>query len=259
MGRFDDATDGLAAVEGSVTNDFVGRGELLAARAEVALWSGRPRRAIDLAMAVLGVPSPIVNAYVLPELTRAWAQLELGVRPEPPIDIAATPISAGARPEGEGLVLLHAGLADAAAGCFADAAVRWSSFDRPRSLLCRWAEGEALRLAGRESAAKERLQFVLDEAMAMGHAVIELRARRSLRRAGVRTAGHARPRASSGLRLTDRERELVGLVGRGLTNIEIARRMGLGRPTVSRTLSNAMAKLGAESRAQAVVLAADLD
>lgn len=34
----------------------------------------------------------------------------------------------------------------------------------------------------------------------------------------------------------------------------IARRMGLGRPTVTRILSNAMAKLGATSRAQAVTL-----
>jgi DNA-binding CsgD family transcriptional regulator len=60
-------------------------------------------------------------------------------------------------------------------------------------------------------------------------------------------------------RLTGRERELVELVGHGLTNLEIARRMGLGRPTVSRILSNAMGKLGAESRAHAVALASELD
>jgi len=46
-------------------------------------------------------------------------------------------------------------------------------------------------------------------------------------------------------------------VERGLNNTEIARQLGLGRPTVARMLSNAMLKLGAETRAQAVVLAAD--
>ena len=44
---------------------------------------------------------------------------------------------------------------------------------------------------------------------------------------------------------------------RGLNNTEIARQLGLGRPTVARMLSNAMLKLGAETRAQAVALAAD--
>jgi DNA-binding CsgD family transcriptional regulator len=49
----------------------------------------------------------------------------------------------------------------------------------------------------------------------------------------------------------------VALVGRGLTNNEISRRMGLGRPTVGRMLSNAMLKLGAASRTQAVALVAE--
>ena len=67
------------------------------------------------------------------------------------------------------------------------------------------------------------------------------------------------PRALPGVQgttlLTAREHEILGLVGDGLANIEIARRMGLGRPTVARIVSNAMAKLGAETRAQAVALA----
>ena len=65
--------------------------------------------------------------------------------------------------------------------------------------------------------------------------------------------------AAAGMRLTRRESELLALAGRGLTNIEIARRMGLGRPTVARILSNAMVKLDADSRAQAVALATEPD
>ena len=56
-------------------------------------------------------------------------------------------------------------------------------------------------------------------------------------------------------RLTRREREVLTHVERGLTNLEIARRMRIARPTVGRLLSNAMDRLGAESRAHAVVLA----
>jgi len=52
-----------------------------------------------------------------------------------------------------------------------------------------------------------------------------------------------------------RERQILDLVERGLTNAEAARWIGLRRPTVARLLSNAMIKLGAESRAHAVVLA----
>lgn len=55
--------------------------------------------------------------------------------------------------------------------------------------------------------------------------------------------------------LTRREREVLTHVESGLTNLEIARRMRIARPTVGRLLSNAMDRLGAESRVHAVVLA----
>lgn len=51
---------------------------------------------------------------------------------------------------------------------------------------------------------------------------------------------------------------MLALVEHGLTNAEIARRMSRRRPTVARLLSNAMMKLGADRRAQAVVLAAEM-
>jgi DNA-binding CsgD family transcriptional regulator len=56
--------------------------------------------------------------------------------------------------------------------------------------------------------------------------------------------------------LTRREREVLGHVERGLTNVEIAGRMRIARPTVGRLLSNAMDRLGAASRAHAVMLGA---
>jgi DNA-binding NarL/FixJ family response regulator len=55
--------------------------------------------------------------------------------------------------------------------------------------------------------------------------------------------------------LSDRERVVLELIGQGLTNKEIAGRLSIGTRTVESYVSNAMAKLGARSRAEAVTLA----
>lgn len=55
--------------------------------------------------------------------------------------------------------------------------------------------------------------------------------------------------------LTDREREVVGLVGRGLSNDEIADELFLSPLTAKTHVSRAMTKLHARDRAQLVVLA----
>jgi len=56
-------------------------------------------------------------------------------------------------------------------------------------------------------------------------------------------------------RLTDREREVVALVGEGLSNDEIAARLIVSAATAKTHVSRAMIKLGARDRAQLVVFA----
>ncbi|WP_405709310.1 MULTISPECIES: response regulator [unclassified Streptomyces] len=64
------------------------------------------------------------------------------------------------------------------------------------------------------------------------------------------------PAASTGLReLTEREREVMALVGIGLSNEEIARRLVVSPLTAKTHVSRTMVKLGARDRAQLVVLA----
>jgi len=55
--------------------------------------------------------------------------------------------------------------------------------------------------------------------------------------------------------LTDREREVVSLVGEGLSNDEIAARLHMSALTAKTHVSRAMTKLGARDRAQLVVVA----
>ena len=55
--------------------------------------------------------------------------------------------------------------------------------------------------------------------------------------------------------LTDREREVMALVGAGLTNDEIAERLYMSPATAKTHVSRAMVKLGARDRAQLVVFA----
>jgi DNA-binding NarL/FixJ family response regulator len=55
--------------------------------------------------------------------------------------------------------------------------------------------------------------------------------------------------------LTDREREIVALVGEGLSNQEIAERLFVSPATAKTHVSRAMGKLGARDRAQLIVIA----
>ncbi|MFE7123829.1 response regulator [Streptomyces sp. NPDC057617] len=55
--------------------------------------------------------------------------------------------------------------------------------------------------------------------------------------------------------LSPREREILALIGKGLTNAQIGKRLYLSEKTVKNNISRLLAKLGVERRIQAAVLA----
>jgi DNA-binding NarL/FixJ family response regulator len=71
------------------------------------------------------------------------------------------------------------------------------------------------------------------------------------------TAARAAHQASEDrlVELTQREREVLALVGRGLSNQEIAEQLVISKATARTHVSRAMVKLGARDRAQLVVVA----
>lgn len=73
---------------------------------------------------------------------------------------------------------------------------------------------------------------------------------------GDRSDGHAAARARLA-RLTERELEVAGLIGRGLSNAEIARQLYMSVPTVKAHVSHVLTKLDADNRVQVAILVHD--
>ena len=110
------------------------------------------------------------------------------------------------------------------------------------------AEPDARRLADLVDAVRK---------VAEGHALLapEVTTRVISRFAGRGTSVAYRPDLLEGL--TERERQVLGLVASGLSNGEIAERLVLGEATVKTHVSRVLMKLDLRDRVQAVVFAHD--
>jgi DNA-binding NarL/FixJ family response regulator len=128
-----------------------------------------------------------------------------------------------------------------------------TTFDRDDYLfdaLRAGASGFLLKNAGPE----QLLDAV--RAAGRGHALLAPEVtRRVIGRMAGELAPAARPEPVELARLTAREREVLVLLGRGLSNGEIAAELVLGEATVKTHVSNVLAKLHLRDRVQAVIYA----
>ncbi|MFE6968353.1 response regulator [Isoptericola sp. NPDC057653] len=91
-------------------------------------------------------------------------------------------------------------------------------------------------------------------AVARGDAIVAPPITRRLIERHIGTSGDPLPRTAAELDLlTAREREVLGLVARGLSNAEIAARLFVTEATVKGHVSAVLAKLGLRDRVQAVI------
>jgi DNA-binding NarL/FixJ family response regulator len=91
--------------------------------------------------------------------------------------------------------------------------------------------------------------------VARGDAIVAPPVTRRLIERHIGTSGDPLPRTLTELRvLTDREREVLELIARGLSNAEIAGRLFLTEGTVKAHVSRVLTKLGLRDRVQAVII-----
>src|SRR6204780_4713882 len=91
------------------------------------------------------------------------------------------------------------------------------------------------------------MQGAHDLLTTVGAELLVRRVEADLANAGIPAARHG---SRSPLDLTERERDVVALVAKGLTNREVAAELYVGEKTVEYHLGNVFAKLGVTSRRQ---------
>jgi DNA-binding NarL/FixJ family response regulator len=92
--------------------------------------------------------------------------------------------------------------------------------------------------------------------VAAGNSLLAPTVTRRVIDAFVRTSRSSSPSADTHLaQLTAREREVLGLLARGASNHDIARRLYISEGTTKTHVSNVLAKLGLRDRVQAVIFA----
>lgn len=252
LGRLDEARVWADRALARARDGEYDLGEALWVCADVAFMAGRHADAVAFAERhARDVPDAHHRMFV--ELPGAWATYELGRPAAWPQRRNVMPIDEGGAIELEALRAMAREAWTEAASQFEAAAEAWAGRHARGARRSQWAAGECRRRAGDVGEARNLLLRLEEELRAAGEVPILSRTQRSLRLAGIRRA--AARRSVPGSTLTLREREILRLSGSGAPDAQIAARLGISRWAVIRSAESASAKLGASSRAEAVVAA----
>ena len=208
-----------------------------AARAEAAWLGGH----VDTEVALLDEIHALAS-----RLDYGWARGELG--------FWLWRAGALAHPEGAAPFVLHA------AGRPREAAARWEALGCPYEQAAALADVVVVDGDGVDGREREpNLRAALAIFDALGAAPARARVSDGLRDAGlvVPRGPNAATKGNPG-GLTDREIDVLRLIAAGSSNPEIASRLRISVKTVGHHVSHALTKLGARSRAEAVVAAAEV-
>jgi LuxR family maltose regulon positive regulatory protein len=152
----------------------------------------------------------------------------------------------------DGVVAAAAGDQEAAAVAFEDAAALFSASDAPYELgRARTELARALAELGRRDLARREAADALVILERTGASALRKRAQQVLDS----LTHESRPAGP----LTRRERQVLGLIARGMRDGDIASALSLSQHTVHRHVSNIYAKLGCSTRAAAVAKVAELE
>ncbi|MPZ72089.1 MAG: AAA family ATPase [Nitriliruptorales bacterium] len=147
----------------------------------------------------------------------------------------------------------------AAPDAWAEAAAAWERLGVPyRAAYAWWREAEACLAAGSaRDAAAAAARAGLETASRIGAQRLVEQLESLVARARLRVVGSSRTEraAPDPFRLTPRERDVLALLAEGRTDRQIGHALFISHRTVERHVSNILAKLGADTRVGAAVMA----
>lgn len=256
LGRHPEARKRADALRANAQADPESLGEALWVTADLELATGRPQAALAAADEYRGRfgEMQVSETARFVELTRAWARYELGLPFEPALFPNRFALTKPSELELRGIAQLSDGDLVTAARTLARAAAGWQNRNGRAERRCRLMAAQAmLAHPPLRAAAVRRLVEIERQASERSLGPLLERCRAALRTAGVRKS--APRQVGPGGPLSRREQEVLDLAADGLTNSEIARRLGTSLATVKSQMRSARRKLGASRRTQAPALA----